>query len=102
MDTITSNGFTGFLGRGAAQRELECILEIAAGYSSKQAAQRLGCSPNTVEKAVERVFFKLRVSSRAALIAEAFKLGLIAFSTGTTPSPQHHHDQEPTNGVFIA
>ena len=102
MNTITSNGFTGFLGLWAAPRELECILEIAAGHSSKQAAKHLGCSPNTVEKAVERMFFKLRVSNRAALVAEALRLGLITFAGNMMPTPQQRRDQDSHNGVFIA
>ena len=103
-NTITSNGLTGYLGRGAAPRELECIMEIAAGRSSKQAAKHLGCSPSTVEKAVERAFFKLRVSNRAALVAEAFRLGLIAFAGSMMPAPQHHQDgdQDQNQGVLVA
>lgn len=101
-NTITSNDLTGILGRGAARRELECILEIASGHSSKQAAQHLGCSPSTVEKAIERLFFKLRVSNRAALVTEAFRLGLIVFAGSMIPAPHQHQDQESTNGVFLA
>lgn len=100
--TITAHGITGFLGRGAAQRELECLLEIAAGKTSKQAARDLGCTPSTVEKAVERIFFKLRVSNRAALVAKAFAMGLISFAGADNPSPQHHHDQGSHDGVFLA
>lgn len=102
--TITANGLTGFLGRGAAKRELECLLEIAAGKTSKQAARDLGCTPTTVEKAVERIFFKLRVSNRAALIVEAFRRGLISFACAVPPSPQHQHEQEQDHhdGIFLA
>lgn len=100
--TITAHGITGFLGRGAAQRELECLLEIAAGKTSKQAAKGLGCTPSTVEKAVERIFFKLRVSNRAALIAEAFRRGLISFASTANPDPQHHDHDQNQQGVFLA
>lgn len=100
--TITAHGITGFLGRGAAPRELECLLEIAAGRTSKQAARDLGCNPSTVEKAVERIFFKLRVNNRAALVAEAFKRGLIAFACTASPSPENHHDEDSNQGIFLA
>lgn len=104
ISTITANGFTGFLGRGAAQRELECILEIAAGNSSKQAARQLGCSPSTIEKAIERIFYKFGVSSRSALVAEAFKRGVIAFACNMVPDqdPQNHQQESSTKGVFVA
>lgn len=98
---ITAHGITGFLGRGAALRELECLLEIAAGKTSKQAAKGLGCAPSTVEKAVERIFFKLKVSSRAALIAEAFRRGLISFAGAANPTPEDQRD-ESRDGIFLA
>lgn len=98
---ITAHGITGFLGRGAALRELECLLEIAAGKTSKQAAKGLGCAPSTVEKAVERIFFKLKVSNRAALIAEAFRRGLICFAGAANPTPENQQDKS-RDGIFIA
>jgi DNA-binding CsgD family transcriptional regulator len=101
--TIVANGFTGFLGRGAALRELECIMEVAAGRSSKEAAKALGCSPSTIEKAIERAFYKLGVSNRAALVTAAFQRGIIAFACGApTPGPQHHQDSDDHQGVFVA
>lgn len=102
--SITAHGITGFLGRGAAPRELQCLLHIAAGKTSKQAARDLGCTPSTVEKAVERIFFKLKVSSRAALVAEAFKRGLIAFActAPVSPDPQRQHEQDQHDGIFLA
>lgn len=93
---------TGFLGRGAAQRELECLLEIAAGRTSKQAAKELGCAPSTVEKAVERIFFKLGVSNRAALVAKAFAMGLISFASAASPSPENHQSEKEHDGILVA
>jgi DNA-binding NarL/FixJ family response regulator len=100
MSTLISfgelHGTTGLL----ATQELKATMAICRGLSGKQAARELGCAPSTVKKTVERVFFKLGVSNRAALVAEAFKLGLIAFSTGMTPSP--HQRDESHDGVFLA
>lgn len=76
--TITAHGFTGFLGRGAAPRELECLLAVAAGQTSKQAAKELGVAPDTVDKRLLSLTTKLGVTRRAALVAEAFKRGLIS------------------------
>ncbi len=91
-------GTTGLL----AEQEMRAALAICAGLSGKEAARVLGCAPSTIKKTVERVFYKLGVSSRAALVTEAFKLGLICFACNMTPSPQHQQEQEPTNGIFIA
>ena len=44
--TITAHGFTGFLGKGLSLRELQCVLGIAAGRTSK--ARDLGMQPGTV------------------------------------------------------
>lgn len=76
--TITAHGFTGFLGRGAAPRELECLLAIAGGFTGKEAARELGVTENTIKKRLLCLSTKLNVNRRAALVAEAFKRGLIA------------------------
>ncbi|MBF8651320.1 helix-turn-helix transcriptional regulator [Pseudomonas putida] len=76
-ETITANGFVGFLGRGAAPRELECLMAIASGQTSKQAARDLGVSSGSIDKRLLALTTKLGVTRRAALVAEAFKRGLI-------------------------
>lgn len=78
MDTITAHGLRGFLGLGAAPRELECLLAVAGGQSSKEAAKILGVSPGTIDKRLLALTTKLGVTRRAALVAEAFKRGIIA------------------------
>ncbi|MFJ2456422.1 LuxR C-terminal-related transcriptional regulator [Pseudomonas protegens] len=76
--TITAHGFTGFLGRGAAPRELECLLAVAAGATGKEVARALGISEDGVKKRLLSLSTKLNVTRRAALVAEAFKRGLIS------------------------
>ena len=76
--TITFAGFTGFLGRGAAPRELQCLMAVAAGRTSKEAARELGIAPDTIDKRLLALTTKLGVTRRAALVAEAFKRGLIS------------------------
>lgn len=76
--TITAHGLTGFLGRGAAPRELECLLAVAAGATGKEVARALGISEDGVKKRLLSLSTKLNVTRRAALVAEAFKRGLIS------------------------
>lgn len=76
--SITAYGFTGFLGRGAAPRELECLLAIAGGATGKEAARALGMTEDGVKKRLLCLSTKLNVTRRAQLVAEAFKRGLIS------------------------
>ncbi len=68
----------GFLGKGLSLRELQCVLGIAAGRTSKELARDLGMQPGTVGKRVLAATTKLGVTRRAALVAEAMRRGLIS------------------------
>jgi len=61
-----------------APRELECLLGVACGFSSKEIAKQDGCSPATVDKRLLSASCKLNTFKRAQLVAEALKRGLIA------------------------
>ncbi|WP_411390722.1 LuxR C-terminal-related transcriptional regulator [Pseudomonas sp. MPB23] len=102
--TINFAGFTGFLGRGAAPRELQCLMAVASGQTSKEAARDLGVSPDTVDKRLLSLTTKLGVTRRAALVAKAFSLGLIKVAgvIAPNPEPQHQQDGDEFQGVFIA
>lgn len=63
---------------GLAERELECVLRIAAGKSSKEIARDFGISAGSVDKRVLSASTKLGVIKRAALVGEALRRGLIA------------------------
>lgn len=76
--TITAHGLVGHLGRGAAPRELECLMAVAAGLSSKEAARMMGVAAGTVEKRLLCLSTKLHVTKRAALVAAAFRNGILA------------------------
>ena len=106
MTTTTINfaGFTGFLGRRAAPRELQCLMAVASGQTSKEAARDLGVSPDTVDKRLLSLTTKLGVTRRAALVAKAFSLGLIKVAgvIAPNPEPQHQEDGDQFEGVFIA
>ncbi|WP_262410273.1 response regulator transcription factor [Pseudomonas sp. N40(2020)] len=91
-------GFTGIL----AEQELRAALAICAGLANKEIARAVGCAPSTVKKSIERVFYKLHVSSRSALVTEAFKRGVIVFAAAIPPAPDHQSNQDSEKGVFIA
>jgi DNA-binding CsgD family transcriptional regulator len=99
--TITYAGFTGLLGKGVAPRELQCLLAIAAGLSSKEAARDLGVAPDTVNKRILALTTKLGVTRRAALVAKAFAMGLISFVGVANPMPEHQRD-DSHDGIFLA
>ncbi|WP_282352922.1 helix-turn-helix transcriptional regulator [Pseudomonas sp. PS01303] len=99
---ITAHGFTGFLGRGAARRELECLMAVAGGATGKEAARSLGVTEDTIKKRLLALTTKLGVNRRAALVARAFALGLIQPVSAPAPNPNQQHDHDQYQGVFIA
>lgn len=102
ISTISAHGFTGVLGRGAAPRELECLLAVAAGQTTKQIAKDLGLAPDSVSKRLLSLTTKLGVVKRTQLVARAFALGLISFASASSPSPENHHSENEHDGVLIA
>ncbi|NWC29959.1 helix-turn-helix transcriptional regulator [Pseudomonas tolaasii] len=65
-------GTTGVL----AEQELRAALAICAGMANKEIARVIGCAPGTVKKSIERVFYKLGVSTRSAIPTELFCRGI--------------------------
>ncbi|MHC8396160.1 LuxR C-terminal-related transcriptional regulator [Pseudomonas sp. LB3P93] len=65
-------GTTGVL----AEQELRAALAVCAGLANKEIARVVGCAPGTVKKSIERIFYKLGVSSRSAIPAELFYRGI--------------------------
>jgi DNA-binding CsgD family transcriptional regulator len=102
--TITAHGLTGFLGRCAAPREMECLLAIAGGATGKEAARALGVTEDTIKKRLLSLTTKLGVTRRAALVAKAFSLGLIqtACVIAPNPEPQRQEENELYLGTLIA
>ena len=58
-------------------RELEILDEIAAGKSTREIAQALFVSENTVKTHASRLYDKLGVSRRTQAVQEARRLGLL-------------------------
>ncbi len=77
METIVNGGWKGHLGRGLAPRELQFLLWIAQGFTSKEIAREAGIEAGTVKKRLTNAMFKLGVTRRTALVAEAMKRQII-------------------------
>ncbi|MCP3791268.1 LuxR C-terminal-related transcriptional regulator [Pseudomonas sp. N2-11] len=76
--SITVGNWQGLLGHGAAPRELECLLAIAGGASGKEVARALGISEDGVKKRMMALGTKWGLTKRTALVAEAFRRGIIS------------------------
>lgn len=76
--SITFGNWTGHLGMGLALRELQCVLGIASGQTSKELARDLGVQPESIKKRVLAASTKLGVTRRAQLVAEAMRKGVIS------------------------
>ena len=63
---------------GISAREMAVLAELAAGYSNKEIARRLGVSPNTIKTHVARLFEKLGARRRTDAIARAREQGLLS------------------------
>lgn len=77
-DTISFGAWQGSLGKGLAERELSCVLAVAAGHTDKEIAQLDGLSPRSIKGRIEAAMHKLGVYKRPALVAEAMRRGLIS------------------------
>lgn len=75
--SVTLGNWTGHLGMGLALRELQCVLGIAMGQTSKELARDLGVQPESIKKRVLAASTKLGVTRRAQLVAEAMRMGVI-------------------------
>lgn len=98
--TLTFGNWTGHLGKGLAERELQCVMGIAMGQTSKELARDLGIEVETVKKRVLSASTKLGVLRRAQLVAVAISQGFITLAMSATPDP--HHPAEEHDGIFLA
>ena len=61
-----------------SSREVEVLRAVASGAGDREVAERLFLSPHTVHRHVANILLKLEVPTRAAAVAAASKLGLLA------------------------
>ena len=59
------------------EREHEVMRLTAEGLSAPEIAQTLGIGATTVKTHLQRVYRKLGVTDRAAMVAKALRLGLL-------------------------
>ena len=78
MSALTFENWTANLGMGLAERELQCVMAVASGLTSKEAARELGVAKDTVDKRLLAASTKLGVIKRAQLVAEAMRRGMIS------------------------
>ncbi|MFC7329793.1 LuxR C-terminal-related transcriptional regulator [Marinactinospora rubrisoli] len=80
---------------GLTERESEVLAAAARGLSNSAIAQDMFLSEKTVKNHINRIFRKLKVTSRAAAIA---RWNGHPGPTDTTPT-RHIHRQTPPNGA---
>ncbi len=64
-------------GRALSDRELSVLQELAHGHSTREVAELLFVSEETVKTYLKQIFRKLDVRDRTEAVAEAFRRGLV-------------------------
>jgi DNA-binding NarL/FixJ family response regulator len=62
---------------GLSPRELQVLIFLAEGLSNREIALKLSVRTSTVKTYVERMASKFNATNRAAIVATAFRLGII-------------------------
>jgi DNA-binding NarL/FixJ family response regulator len=62
---------------GLTERECTVLQLLCHGLSNKEAAVKLGISPETVKSHVKNIFDKLRVDRRAQAVSRGLTMGVI-------------------------
>ncbi|WP_459205948.1 response regulator transcription factor [Pseudomonas sp. MLB6B] len=78
MEKITRGTWTGQLGKSLAPRELEALLWVAQGLTTKEIARRMGISPGTAANRIETVLYKLEVGRRIEAVTKAMGRQIIS------------------------
>ncbi|MEC4804070.1 MAG: LuxR C-terminal-related transcriptional regulator [Jaaginema sp. PMC 1079.18] len=60
-----------------SSREFQVLVFLAEGLTNREIAQLLGCEPSTVKTYVERIAAKFTAKNRTAIVATAFRLGIL-------------------------
>ena len=87
MNPRGSDTVRGEVSMDLTPREREVARLIASGHSSKQIAVDLGISFRTVVCHRFRIFQKLGVTNTAELVAQAVRMGLVDFFSGSGELP---------------
>ena len=108
--TIVDGAWKGHLGRGLARRQLQFLLLVLQGMTSKEIAKVSGVAPGTVDKSLQRAMFTVGAKRRAELVSKAASqmiitplclllAGLIAMHTATDDQLARR-DRRPTERRF--
>ena len=62
---------------GLPKRQAEALLHTASGMSRKEAARKMGCSPQNVVMLMDSVRFKLHAKTAAEAVSNAFQRGIL-------------------------
>lgn len=81
LDPNVTEGIFGRLGnkdpRALTDRELEVLQWLAHGHSTRQVAEEIHVSEETVKTYLKQIYRKLQVRDRTEAVAEAFRRGLV-------------------------
>ena len=81
LDPSVTEGVLGRIGRDApsalTDRELDVLQRLAHGRSTREVADEMGVSDETVKSHVKQIFKKLGVRDRTQAVAEALRRGLV-------------------------
>ncbi|WP_236166367.1 response regulator transcription factor [Pseudomonas juntendi] len=77
METITCGSWTGQLGKTLAPRELEALLWVAQGLTTKEIARQMAVTPGTVANRIEDAVFKLEAKKRLDAVVKAMNQQII-------------------------
>ncbi|WP_313338478.1 helix-turn-helix transcriptional regulator [Stutzerimonas nitrititolerans] len=79
MDTIQVEGWQGHLGKGLAPRQLMATIYAALGFTRKEIAKHMECSPETIKTQLETARYNLdNQPTVRELCREAMRRGIIA------------------------
>ncbi|ANC80477.1 response regulator transcription factor [Pseudomonas putida] len=78
MKTITCGSWIGQLGMALAPRELEALLWVAQGLTTKEIARQMSVSPGTVANRIEAALFKLEAGRRIEAVTKAMRQQIIS------------------------
>jgi DNA-binding CsgD family transcriptional regulator len=79
MDTIEVEGWQGRLGQGLAPRQLMATIYATLGFTKKEIARHMGCSPETIKAQLETARLKLdNQPTVRSLCREAMRRGIIS------------------------
>lgn len=82
-----------------SKRESQVVSLAAIGLASKQIAERIGCSPTTVDVYWTRLYRKTQCRSHIEVLAALLRIACAASSVVTAEMPGCHHQVLWTTGV---